>query len=144
MNKILMGSVYFFSEYEDFHSKDIDYVMVVETDEWQYLSQLRSKEKDIFRLKKQPTVDIYINMAVDTGLGMTVGKFLIPEFCEEIGLTIEDLPKLKPLIDILDEKHLYEKIIYDAYIENHAFMLTSPQRDLAYKTYKEKRMTTNE
>jgi hypothetical protein len=68
-----------------------------------------------------------------------VGKFLIPEFCKEIGFTIKDLPKLKPLIDKLDEKHKYEEIIYNAYLENGDFILTPDQRDLAYASYKETR-----
>jgi hypothetical protein len=32
MSKILMGSNYFFSQYPDFHSKDIDVIELVDTD----------------------------------------------------------------------------------------------------------------
>ena len=70
---------------------------------------------------------------------MVIGKFLVPEFCDAIGFTIEDLPKLEVLVTRLDEKHLYEKIIYDSYIENNAFVLTDRQRDQAYKSYLESR-----
>jgi hypothetical protein len=55
---------------------------------------------------------------------MVIGKFLIPEFNELINFTIDDLPRLEPLLNRLDDKHKYEKIIYDSYIENNAFVLT--------------------
>ena len=70
---------------------------------------------------------------------MVIGKFLVPEFCETIGLLVEDLPQLKILITKLDDKHMYEKIIYDSYIENGSFTLTDEQRDRAYKSYKNSR-----
>ena len=70
---------------------------------------------------------------------MVVGKFLIPEFCAEIGLQIEDLPKLLPLVAKLDDNHLYEKIIFESYLKNGAFNLTKEQRLAAYKKYKESR-----
>ena len=70
---------------------------------------------------------------------MVVGKFLVPEFCTAIGFTIEDLPKLAPLVERLDDKHMYEKVIYESYLENHAFELTIEQRDRAYSMYRESR-----
>lgn len=142
--KFLVGSNYFFSCYEDFHAKDVDELIITETGTFKYLSQLQGKGYDIFRLKKQPDVDTYINMAIEYNLGMAVGKFLIPEFCEAIGMTVRDLPKLQPLIDILDNKHKYEKVIYEAYLNNQSFTLTDAQRKDAYKVYKQERKLTNE
>jgi hypothetical protein len=55
---------------------------------------------------------------------LVIGKFLVPEFCERISFTIEDLQKLSPLTKILDDKHKYEKVIYDSYLENKDFVLT--------------------
>ena len=68
--------------------------------------------------------------------GMFIGKFLVPDFAKEIGLTIEDLKELEFLTNNLDERHLYEKIIYDSYIENGDFVLTDEQRLKAYNEYK--------
>ena len=68
--------------------------------------------------------------------GMVIGKFLVLEFINELNMTIEDLKTLKPLIERLDEKHLYEKVIYDSYIQNNDFYLTQEQLDEAYKIYK--------
>ena len=70
---------------------------------------------------------------------MAVGKYLIPEFCNQIGFTVEDLPKVKSLLTKLDDKHKYEEIIYNSYITNGSFTLTQEQRDEAYKLYKESR-----
>ena len=134
-----MGSQYFFSCYEDFKSKDIDEIEIIETNNFKYMRQLTGQGKCLFQLRKQETVDDYINYALKSNLGMVIGKFLIPEFCEAIGLTINDLPKLKPLIDKLDDKHKYEEIIFDSYTQNGSFTLTDEQRARAYNSYKESR-----
>ena len=67
---------------------------------------------------------------------MQLGKFLVPAFVEAIGFTIEDLKKLQPLADNLDDKHKYEKVIYDSYIQNNDFTLTDEQLQKAYLEYK--------
>ena len=139
MNRILIGSNYFFSHYNDFNSKDVDEIEIIETKDFSHVRQITGRGRCLFQLKKQASKDSYIDWALKSNLGMVVGKFLVPEFCNEIGFTIEDLPKLAPLINKLDNKHKYEKIIYDSYIENGAFILTNDQRDRAYKHYKENR-----
>ena len=139
MSKFLMGSQYFFSCYEDFHSKDIDEIEIIETNDFKYIRQLTGKGRCLFQLKKLNNVNDYIEYALHSNIGMIVGKFLIPEFCEAIGFTINDLPKLKILVNKLDDKHKYEEIIYNSYIENNSFTLTDKQRENAYKSYKESR-----
>lgn len=134
-----MGSQYFFSCYPDFNSKDIDYIEIVETNEFQYMRQITGQSKCLFQLKKCPSKEGYIDWALKSSVGMVVGKFLIPEFCEAIGFDVSDLPTLKPLIDKLDDKHKYEEIIYNSYIENNSFTLTDEQRDKAYESYKNSR-----
>lgn len=135
---ILMGSNYFFHQYPDFKSADIDKIELVDTDEFKEKRIIRGQGKDYFYLKRKPK-DQLIQDALKSKLPMVVGKFLIPEFNKQINFTIEDLPKIKPLIDRLDEKHKYEEIIYNAYIENKSFTLTEEQRDAAYRRYKEVR-----
>lgn len=136
MSKILMGSQYFFSCYHDFKSKDIDEIEIIETQDFKYQRQLTGQGKCLFQLNKQPSKEDYINYALRSSVGMVIGKFLIPEFCELIGFTWEDLRQLSPLVDKLDPKHMYEKIIYDSYIENKSLTLTQEQRDKAYASYK--------
>lgn len=135
---ILMGSNYFFSQYKDFKSTDIDKIDIVNTSDFKDKRIIRGQGKDYIFLKRKPKEQL-IQDALNSELAMVVGKFLIPEFNKQIGFTIEDLPKVQPLIDRLDDKHLYEKIIYDAYLENKEFILTQEQRDAAYASYKESR-----
>lgn len=136
-----MGSQYFFSCYEDFKGKDIDEIQIIETNEFSNMRQLTGKGKCLFQMKRHANKNKYIEWALSSNLGMVVGKFLVPEFCKEIGFEVDDLPRLKPLIDILDEKHKYEKIIYDSYIKNGAFVLTDEQRYQAYQSYLATRKT---
>lgn len=139
MNKFLIGSQYFFSCYNDFESKDIDELQIIETNEFSQVRQITGRGKCLFQMKKHATKEDYIDWALKSQIGMVVGKFLVPEFCAAIGFTIEDLPRLRALIDKLDDKHKYEKIIYNSYIKNGSFTLTPDQRDRAYKSYKESR-----
>ena len=124
MSKFLMGSTYFFSCYDDFVSKDIDEIELVQTEDFRWYRQLSGRGKCLFQFNKLNNTKDYIDYALLCNSGMVIGKFLIPEFCQEIGITIEDLPRLFPLIERLDDKHRYEEIIYNSYIENNAFVLT--------------------
>ena len=135
---ITIGSNYFFHSYKDFKATDIDKIEVVETNEFKEKRVIRGQGKDYFYLKKKPKQEL-INDALKSSLALVVGKFLIPEFNEQIDFTINDLSQLKPLIDKLDEKHIYEKIIYEAYLQNGDFILTKEQRDAAYASYKKAR-----
>lgn len=139
MEKILIGSKYFFSCYDDFEGSDIDELELIETNEFKQVRQFTGQGKCLFQLKKHDNKDDYIEWALTSNLGMVIGKFLVPEFCSAIGFTIDDLPRLAPLLDRLRDKHEYEKIIYHSYLENGSFTLTDEQRDRAYKSYKESR-----
>lgn len=137
--EFLVGSQYFFKEYDDYVVHDLDKLCIL-------LSGLQHNKTFVWKKKKEDilfcpkmTKDKYIKTDLKSNQPIKVGKYLIPEFAEYIGLTIDDLSKVKPLIDNLDEKHKYEKVIYDAYIENNAFKLTDKQRDEAYEEYKRAR-----
>ena len=139
MSRILVGSRYFFSGYPGFVGKDTDEVEIIDTNEFNNMRQVTGQEKCLFQFKRKNGVDDYIRYALGSPLGMVLGKFLVPEFCEEIGFTINDLPKLKPLVKRLDDRHKYEEIIYESYIQNGDFVLTEEQRNKAYLSYKESR-----
>ena len=40
----------------------------------------------------------------------------------------------------MDDKHKYEKLIYDAYLKNNDFVLTDEQRIDAFNEYKKERL----
>lgn len=124
---ILVGSSYFFSCYPEFTPKDQDWVeLVKDPKEFKNVMQISGK----FCL---------LLMFVEYILAMMLGKFLVPEVCEKIGFGIEDLKKLEPVSLRLDPKHQYEKVIFDAYLENKKFELTPEQRLQAYEIYKKAR-----
>ena len=116
MNKFLIGSQYFFSSYPDFKSKDNDELEIIDTNEFKQMLQITGQGRCLFQLKRQASKDAYLDWALKSELGMVIGKFLIPEFNNAIGLSIKDLPKLQPLIAKLDEKHKYEEIIFNSYL----------------------------
>ena len=81
------------------------------------------------------TPDEFVEYTLNSKLPMEIGKFLVPEIAEFLGFTIEHLKQLAPVVDRLDEKHKYERVIYNAYLENGAFYLTNEQRNEAYEEY---------
>ena len=139
MKQFLVGSTYFFSCYSDFASKDVDYLQFeINPKEYTYKMQITGKGKCIFKWRKM-SANSYVMHMLSSKLPMELGKFLVKEVCEEIRFTIEHLKRLKPIVDKLDEKHLYEKVIYESYIENNDFVLTEEQRLKAYNVYREAR-----
>lgn len=144
MNRFTVGSRSFFSIYEDFTPHDTDILLLEDNPkDYKYCSQIRLKGNCYFRWKRLPKEEL-IALHDEKASGLLLGKFLVPEFAREINLTIEDLKRLSHLLEKLDEKHSYEKIIFNSYIENGDFYLTDEQRDRAYKDYKEKRKKPSE
>lgn len=136
-----MGSSYFFDRYDDYKLKDNDELHIV--DEFIFPNKVCMNMKlfdgnDIFIFKNTDKQE-YINDVYESGVNMKVGKFLIPEFNKYINFTIDDLKSLQSIFDDMDEKHTYEKIIFESYIENGDFFLTDEQRREAYKEYKRSR-----
>lgn len=138
MDRFLVGSNVFFRGYfEDFVSKDVD-TLVLERKPVGYenVRQFHFNNRCVFQWRRM-SKDEFINLSLERGLGMELGKFLVPEFARELEMDIDDLERLRPLAEKLDEKHLYERVIYDAYIENCCWVLTDEQRTEAYRIYKE-------
>lgn len=137
---MIIGSTYFFKDIEGFKSKDLDTLEIIENPkEFKYSYQLTGRGRCIFKWKKM-TPKEFIQVSLSRNCPMELGKFLVPEFCKEIGFTINDLKQLQILRDTLDNKHKYEAIIFDAYIENNDFYLTDEQLSCAYEEYKKYRI----
>jgi len=139
-NKLIkVGSAYFFKRYDDFTSKDEDYVVIVnENKDFKWSREKHFGNLCIFEVVKHAPEEIIKNIE-EEGIPMQIGKFLIPEFNEAIGFTPKQLPLLETLINKIDPKHSYEKIIYRAYKKNNSFKLTDKQRQTAYAEYKRTR-----
>ena len=139
--QFIIGSNVFFADYyDDYISHDIDELHIM--DNWSIKNtnvlNLKNNDKDIFYFKDMSKQE-FINDTLTCNTPMRVGKFLVPEFAQHLNMTIDDLKQLKPMIDKLDDKHKYEQLIYDFYIENNDFILTEKQRDIVYDEYKKYR-----
>ncbi|MDY5807044.1 MAG: hypothetical protein SPM04_05820 [Lachnospira sp.] len=85
-------------------------------------------------------IDELIDITLFRNFPMEIGKFLVPEFIKEFKLSIDDLKRLEPIIAKLDDKHKYEEVIYNAYLENNDFVLTDEQIQEAYRVYNKYRI----
>lgn len=132
---IEIGSNYFFKNIEGFIPKDLDYIKLVDKPKgFNYVCHIKSKQKCIFIWKKM-NVNNFISYTISHCSPMAAGKFLVKEFCDEIGFTVNDLEALKSTFDRIDDKHKYQKIIYNYYLQNNSFTLTNEQLYEAYKEY---------
>lgn len=141
IKKIIIGSSVFFSGYKDYKSKDVDVIAIMDSFIPHKNSlNMKIKGEDVF-LYRNMSKQRFIQDAFASGVPMRAGKFLVPEFAKYIGMEISDLKRLAPLFEQMDEAHKYEKIIFDAYVENNNFTLTEVQRNSAYEEYKKARLT---
>lgn len=132
---MLVGSNVFFKGIDEFKSKDIDILELVDNPTgFKNQRQFRFKDKCVFQWRRMPVNEL-ISVTLSNNVPMEVGKFLVPEFIEIMNITLDDLKKLEPLFNKLDDMHKYEKVIYDSYIANNDFTLTDEQLNEAYKEY---------
>lgn len=135
-----VGSTYFFGE-----GNDIDEVEFEEHPRlYKNVMQFRKTDKSrcLFKWRKM-SADEFVEYTLHSKLPMEIGKFLVPEVAEYLGITLNHLKKLKPVVDRLDKKHLYEKVIYDSYLSNGGFFLTEEQRNEAYTQYRKGKIWNN-
>ena len=139
--KYNVGSNYFFSKIDEFHSKDEDYLIFVDKDEtlFEYQFWFKHPHEDKFIWKKLSPEDYIYYLNNVSILPMEAGAFLNNDICEFVGFTIEHLKQLKSVFDKIDDKHKYEQIIFDSYIENNGFFLTHEQLKRSYEEYKKYR-----
>ena len=137
IKKFIIGSRAFFNGIKGYVPKDKDELCIIDYPIFgDRIMYSRRNGYDIFMIYnygKEKLIEQCIKINVPLG----VGKFLVPEFAEYINMNIGDLKQLEPLLNNIDEKHSYEKIIYNSYIENGSFTLTDEQRMMAYNKYME-------
>lgn len=132
-----VGSRAFFDGMPGFSPSDTDIVEFEDEPKlYKNVMQFRAngKNKCVFKWRRMPP-DEFVEYTLNSKLPMEIGKFLVPDVAGYVGITIDHLKRLAPVVDRLDEKHRYEKVIYDAYIENGSFYLTDEQRNKAYHEY---------
>lgn len=133
--RFLVGSRAFFAGLDGFQSKDRDYLELVdEPHGFDYRRERSQRGTCLFEYKREPARQM-IERALQNGGAIQLGKFLVPEVASAIGLTIDDLQQLAPLVERLDNKHKYQAVIFNAYLANGSFTLTDEQRQEAYVAY---------
>jgi hypothetical protein len=139
LKRIVVGSKAFFSSFDDFKPLDTDVLVIMDNPpkgkKYQFI---RMRNTDYFIYKKMPKNE-FIHFFITTKLPMRATIFLIPEVIEFFELTINDLNLLQNVFYHMDDKHSYEKLIYDFYRQNNGFYLTEEQLKAAYEDYKSKR-----
>lgn len=138
----VVGSNAFFSQIPGFEPHDKD-ILVVDDEpqgykDFRWFRLLRPEPMCVFQWRQMPK-DEFIDVTLMHDDPLLAGKFLVPEFAEGIGLAVEDLARLDSLFKNMGKRHLYEKVIYAAYMENGNFSLTSEQLKAAYDAYLEGR-----
>lgn len=137
--EIIVGSKYFFKGIKGFMPKDIDKVVIIDkpkTFKHQYRINAGCQDTIyVARENKYSMLSYVLNYAPK----LAFGRFLVPEFCKEFDITLEDLKILEPMLETIDDKHKYFQVIYDAYKKNNSMTLTEEQRNDAYEVYKKYR-----
>lgn len=134
---IIIGSRAFFEDMPDFAPKDTDtLVWVADPKGFTHYRQTSISGQCTVEYRAM-TKDEIINFALrDKANGLEFGKFIVNDFAELIGLTIDDLKRLRDYyVKKIDDKLNYQLAICDAYIANNAFTLTDAQREEAYAIY---------
>ena len=141
VKKFDIGSnVFFMNKFDDYVPKDYDILYLF--DEWiindTNVLNRKIDGNDEFYFKNM-SLEEFIDDTLNCKAPMRVGKFIVPEFAEYLNMTISDLKKLKTMFDRLDDKHKYERLIYESYINNNSFTLTEKQLQEAYDEYRKYR-----
>ena len=135
MKETLVGSNAFFKGMKDFHSKDRDYLVLVDNPtDFKMRKEICMRGIDKFYYKRD-TPQNMISLVLKLNDPMLIGKFLLKTVADEIGLSPQDILPLEPLLEKLDNKHQYQKIIFKYILENDSFELTEEQINEAYQSY---------
>ena len=137
----MIGSRAFFERMPDFQSKDKDILILTDMPNgFTHYRQLSMSGRCTIEWARKSKEGFLTYAMRDKADGLEFGKFLVPDFAEELGLTIDDLSMLySHFKERIDDKHKYQHAIYNAYIANNAFTLSDEQRAIAYNEYKVKR-----
>lgn len=131
-NSFVIGSRAFFEGMEGYQPHDSD-ELVISPGMKRNVVNIRKDGRDIFFFRDM-TKEEFIGDALDSH-PLRAGKFLVPAFAEYLGLTIGDLKRLKGQFAELDDRHRYQQVVFDSYVENGGFRLTEAQRKKSFETY---------
>lgn len=138
-----VGSRSFFKDFEDYETRDYDYIVLVKGLGKKFKKRFGIENKDYIAYNNNVTKEQLIKFVKESKIVNKLCMFLVPEFIDYFKVTIEDLRQFIGISENLDKFHKYLKIILDAYIENNSFVLTNEQLNDAYIEYKKERELLN-
>ena len=136
MAEFIIGSKAFFTGFSDFKAIDTDYLILEDNPDYELTKSVMDENGNHYVYWENMPKERFIEIHTHFYEGRFMQKFLVPEFVEYLGFTIDDLKSLSFLLDRLDEQHSYCRTIYNYYIENNSFTLTQEQLTQAYEVYK--------
>lgn len=137
-----IGSRAFFGNMPDYKEGDCDVLLVL--DKWpeEFKKTIFScgvTKCDTFFMK-QMTKEEYIAETIETEDIKRVFYYMVPEFVQFIGLTIDDIKRVEPVVRKLENtRHKWYINVYESYIANGGFYLSDEQREAAYDVFKRTR-----
>lgn len=139
--QMMIGSRAFFDGMPEFAPKDTDtFVWVADPKGFTHYRQTAISGQHIIEWRAMPKDELLKYSMRDKANGLEFGKFIVPEFADLVGLTIDDLKRLRDhYADRIDANHRYQLVICEAYLDNGAFTLTDEQRETAYQAYRNER-----
>lgn len=138
METFITGSKAFFEGLEGFKPHDTDIVKFNPSQHYE-LAVINKLRETTFIWKRDKADDIINYMLEKSKHPAKCIVLLIPSIAKRVGMTVDKLPRIKPLIDALDYKHKYIEVIYNYYVENNNLELTTEQLNSVYEEYKKER-----
>lgn len=128
-----VGSISFFKDREGFVPHDSDVLQLMR--DWDTSSRSMYCKIDGTDYFLYPDIDGKQLIAECTD-PLTIGKFLVPEVAERIGITASDLLPLKPLAEQLkDGKHSYVYVLFESAIQRNDIQPDKETLDKAWQEY---------
>lgn len=140
--KYLIGSRSWFEGKEGFNPHDIDYISFVDKSDdlnFTWKETYFHDGIDDFTYVKYPPEKM-LEMCLRLKDFILAGAFLHEEIANLFNISIEQLPLLRPIIEISIhkknlKKHDYVLMILDFIVQNNSWDLTPEQLDQAYQNY---------
>lgn len=149
VKRFLIGSKAIFSGYKNFDDITTDTDILIIDDEpidYDIETQYHDSNDDTIhyiRWKNMSKDELLFYHVHNVYMGTFIQKFLVPEYAEYLNLTIDELKSMERLLEFMDSKHEYEKVVFHAYVENNGFFLTPEQKEEAFQVYKKCRIKEN-
>ncbi len=149
VKRFLIGSKAIFSGYKNFDDITTDTDILIIDDkptDYDIETQYHDPDDDTIhyiRWKNMSKDELLFHHVHNVYMGTFIQKFLVPEYAEYLNLTIDELKSMERLLEFMDSKHEYEKVVFHAYVENNGFFLTPEQKEEAFQVYKKCRVKEN-